>query len=165
MKKAPNRANDTGAAVEGKPDSTGRAGTLPKRLATVTSEVLARLLCGECLTSLDSVVDSSTTRLGAFIHRLSDDYGWQIESVPFAAGCVDGRVSWPHRYYLRPEIIATARAAGAEAWCKGVRRARAALRKKAAEARREAERRNEAMAAARRRADQGQFALDLGGAA
>ena len=39
------------------------AGGLPAKLATVTSEVLARLLSGERLTGLEAVHDASTTRL------------------------------------------------------------------------------------------------------
>ncbi len=164
MKRAPDRVNSAEAAVVGKPDSTGRAGFLPSKLATVTAEVLARLLNHERLTSLAGVFDASTTRLSAVTHYLQGDYGWHILSTPKAVGCADGRVAFVCEYHLTAEAIAAANAAGAGAWCKDVRRARAALRKKAAEAEREAARRNEAMAAARHRAP-GQFVLDLGGAA
>lgn len=152
MKKAP--AVKQGAAVEGTP-------IFPRRIDTVTAEVLARLLRGETLTALDSVSDSSTTRLGAFIFSLAE-YGWEIESEPFAAGCKDGRVSWPHKYYLRDEVIAKA-GPGAAAWCASVFRARRDLRRKAAQAKREADRINAMRRACR--VHPGQFALDLGGAA
>lgn len=106
MKKAP--AVKQGAAVAGTP-------IFPQRTNTVTAEVLARLVRGETLTSLDSVFGSSTTRLSAFIFTHVGN-GWEIESEPFAAGCKDGRVSWPHKYYLRTEVIAKA-GPGAAAWC------------------------------------------------
>lgn len=131
MKKAP--AMKQGAAVAGTP-------IFPQRTNTVTAEVLARLLRGEVLTSLDSVFDSSTTRLSAFIFTLNGN-GWEIESEPFAAGCKDGRVSWPHKYYLRTEVIAKA-GPGAAAWCAAVFKARRDLRRKAAQAEREAARLN-----------------------
>ena len=42
-------------------------GGYPAKPATVTAEVLARLLAGEKLTSLDGVRDASTTRLSAVV--------------------------------------------------------------------------------------------------
>lgn len=152
MKKAP--AVKQGAAVAGTP-------IFPQRTNTVTAEVLARLLRGETLTALDSVFNSSTTRLGAFVFSLSG-YGWEIESEPFAAGCKDGRVSWPHKYYLRAEVIAKA-GAGAGAWCAQVFKDRRELRRKAAQAEREAARLNAMRRASR--VHPGQLGLDLGGAA
>ena len=152
MKRAP--AVKQGAAVAGTP-------IFPQRTNTVTAEVLAWLLRGETLTSLDSVFGSSTTRLSAFIFTHVGN-GWEIESEPFAAGCKDGRVSWPHKYYLRTEVIAKA-GPGAAAWCAAVFKARRDLRRKAAQAEREAARLN-----AMRRASSvhpGQLGLDLGGAA
>lgn len=122
--------------------------TFPRRTNTVTAEVLARLLRGETLTSLDTVFNSSTTRLGAFIFTLSSDYRWEIESEPFAAACKDGRVAWPHKYYLRREVIAAA-GPGAGRWCSMVFKDRRERAKKAVEAVREARRINAARSARR----------------
>ena len=125
-------------------------GGYPAKLATVTAEVLARLLAGEKLTSLDGVREASTTRLGAVVFYLKGEYGWPIEAADKAAGCRDGRVSWVSEYALPPESIACAKAAGAAVWCADVRCARAALRANAARASRYAERVNAARAAAGR---------------
>lgn len=119
-------------------------GGYPAKLATVTAEVLARLLAGEKLTSLDGVREASTTRLSAVVHYLQAEYGWPIEATDKAAGCRDGRVSWVAEYAMPSASIACAMAAGAAAWCTDVRRARAVLRANAARASRYAERINAA---------------------
>ena len=136
-------------------------GGLPAKLNTVTAEVLARLLNYERLTSLDAVDEASTTRLSAVTFYLSEKYGWPIEVVDKAAGCRDGRVAWVAEYFLDPEIVARAMAAGAGDWCAKVRAARRARRAYAAQARREAERVNSASSA--RRPHPGQQGLFEGG--
>jgi hypothetical protein len=118
------------------------AGTLPTKRATVIAEVLARLLAGERLTGMVAVFDASTTRLSDVVFRLQRDYGWTIERADKAAGCKDGRVATVSVYWLAPEAVAKAVAAGAAAWCAEVRVARLQLRMKAAQARRAAERAN-----------------------
>lgn len=154
--------------TNGKPSALDGAefnppGHYPERLDTVTAEVLARLLNYETLTGLDSVIDSSTTRLSAYVNTLQSKYGWTIDRRDIANGCKDGRVSWVKEYYLNPLTIEAAMAAGAGKWCADVRRARAALRKKAAQAQRQAALANIA-ASARRHVHPGQRALfDLGG--
>lgn len=125
-------------------------GGYPAKQATVTAEVLVRLLAGEKLTSLDGVREASTTRLGAVVFYLRTEYGWPIEATDKAAGCRDGRVSWVAEYSLPPESIACAMASGTAAWCADVRRARAALRANAARASRHAARVNAARAASGR---------------
>lgn len=138
-------------------------GGFPARKNTVTADVLARLLNGERLTSLDTVYEASTTRLGAFTFRLRDDYGWQIETLPTACGCNDGRVSWVHEYFLPAEVITCALAAGAAEWCAEVRAERRKRRAHAAQAKREAIRANAARHA--RRPHPGQCGLFEGNAA
>lgn len=138
-------------------------GGLPSKLNTVTAEVLARLLNYERLTSLDAVDEASTTRLSAVTFYLAEKYGWPIAAMDKAAGCRDGRVAWVAEYFLDPEIVARAMAAGAGDWCAKVRAARRARRTNAAQARREAERANAARKA--RRIHPGQQALFEGGAA
>ena len=138
-------------------------GGLPDKLNTVTAEVLARLLNHERLTSIDAVSEASTTRLSAVTHYLAKEYGWPIEAVDKAAGCRDGRVAWVAEYFLDPQVIAHAMAAGAGDWCAKVRAARRARRAHAARARREAERANAARKA--RRNHPGQQGLFEGGAA
>ena len=117
---------------------------MPVKQNTVTADVLARLLTGERLTSLDTVYEASTTRLGAVVFYLANDYGWQIESMDKAAGCKDGRVAWVSEYFLPAEIIARGMAAGAGEWCAEVRAARNKRRAHAAQARCEASRANAA---------------------
>jgi hypothetical protein len=123
-------------------------GRLPVRQNTVTAEVLCRFLSYERLTGLDAVTEASTTRLAAYVDYLKG-YGWTTETVSKATGCADGRVTTISEYWLPAEVIAAAMAAGAGAWCASVRIARKALRAKAAQARREAERTNAARRARR----------------
>ena len=119
-------------------------GAFPAKRATVTADVLARLLAHERMTGLDAVTDSSTTRLSAVVEYLTRKYAWTIERADKATGCRDGRVAWIRVYWLAPEVIAQALAAGAAAWCADVRAARLHLRTNAAQARRAAERANRA---------------------
>ena len=139
------------------------AGGFPVKQNTVTADVLARLLAGESLTSLDTVYEASTTRLGAVVFYLANDYGWPIQSIDKAAGCKDGRVAWVSEYFLPAEIITRAVAAGAGEWCVTVRAARNKRRANAAQARREASRANAASSA--RRQHPAQWGLFEGGQA
>ena len=120
------------------------AGGFPVKQNTVTADVLARLLTGERLTSLDTVYEASTTRLGAVVFYLVKKYGWQIESIDKAAGCKDGRVAWVSEYFLSSETRTHTLAAEAGQWCAAVRAARNKRRAHAAQARREASRSNAA---------------------
>ena len=138
-------------------------GDFPVKQNTVTADVLARLLAGERLTSLDTVYEASTTRLGAVVFYLANDYGWQIQSIDKAAGCNDGRVAWISEYFMPAEIIGRAMATGAGEWCAKVRAARNKRRAHAAQARREASRANAARNA--RRQHPAQWGLFEGGAA
>lgn len=156
--------------TNGKPSALDGAefnppGHYPERLDTVTAEVLARLLNHESLTGMEAVFGASTTRLAAVVHYLESDYGWTIDRHDIATGCKDGRVAWVTEYRLNPLTIEAAMSAGAGKWCADVRRARAALRKKAAQAQRQAALANIAAAAARRRAQPGQSDLFAGVAA
>ena len=142
MKKAPAATKVTTSAGGGADFTT--PGRLPLKQNTVTAEVLARLLNGERLTSLGAVYEASTTRLGAVKFSLEETHGWNIRATDKAAGCNDGRLAWIVEYHLHPEAIEKAMAAGAGAWCEGVRKARLERRRKAAQAIREAARVNEA---------------------
>ncbi len=153
--------------TNGKPSALDDAkftptGDYPDRLDTVTAEVLMRLLNYETLTSLDGVYDANTTRLSAVVFYIEQAYGWTIDRRDMATGCKDGRVAWVKEYFFDPRTIEAALAAGAGAWCSDVRRARAALRKQAAEAERRAVLANMAAATARRRAQPGQSDLFAG---
>ena len=161
--KAPAATEITTSACQHSSAEFTAPGTYPVRLDTVVAEVLARLLNHESLTGMEAVFGASTTRLAAVVHYLESDYGWTIDRRDMAAGCKDGRVAWVTEYRLNPLTIEAAMAAGAGKWCADVRRARAALRKKAAQAQRQAALANIA-ASARRHAHPGQRALfDLGG--
>lgn len=149
---APNKRNFNGIGV------------LPSRKNTVTADVLARFLNGERLTGLDTVYEASTTRLGAVVFYLANNYGWQLQSIDKAAGCNDGRVAWVSEYFLPAEVITRAMAAGADCWCKQVREARRALRTNAALARTQAARANDAARRSNQTRQAGQWGLFEGGA-
>jgi hypothetical protein len=155
MKGARNINEDT-AGAPGTGVQIVMVGKLPSKHATVTAEVLARLLAGEHLTGLEAVSCASTTRLAAVVDYLQRDYAWRIERTDRAAGCRDGRVAWVSVYWLAPAAIAAAAVDGAEQWCTAVRVARRALRAKAELAQRAAVRAN---AAGRRRPQPGQGGL------
>lgn len=136
-------------------------GGFPAKHSSVCAEVLARLLNYERLTSLDAVVDASTTRLSAVVFYLASKYGWTIESTDKAAGCRDGRVAWVSEYTLPADTVARSMAAGAATWCADVRAARRALRAQATQARHKAEQAN---AAIKSRPHPGQWGLFEGDA-
>ena len=140
----------------------GECGRLPRRQDTVTADVLARLMSGEQMTGLEAVIDSSTTRLAAFVWYLQEAYGWTINRTDKLVNCKDGRSATVTVYFLAPDVIGRAAAAGDSAWCADVRVARRALRAKVAEARRRAVTANSAR---KRQPHAGQYNLFDGGAA
>lgn len=125
-------------------------GSLPTRHNTVTAEVLCRLLEGENLTGMDAVFGCSTTRLSAVIHYLTGEYCWSIDHVDMEVGTNDGRVTVIRAYFLPRAVIRRAFDAGALAFCRSVKLARAAARKNAAKTKEAAHKRNAARHAARR---------------
>ena len=134
---------------------TAQIGTFPTRHNTVTAEVLGRLLDGESLTGMDAVFGCSTTRLAAVIHYLAGEYCWSIDHVDMEVGTNDGRVTMIRAYFLPRAVIRKAFDAGALAFCRSVKAARAATRKDAAKAKEQAHRRNVARSAASRDVFQG----------
>lgn len=134
---------------------TAHIGTFPTRHNTVTAEVLCRLLEGENLTGMDAVFGCSTTRLAAVIHYLAGEYCWTIDHVDIDVGTNDGRVTLIRAYFLQRAVIRKAFDAGALAFCRSVKAARAATRKNAAKAKEEAHKRNAARSAANRDLFQG----------
>lgn len=124
-----------------------RPGRLPAKLDTVIAEVLCQLLEGKSLTGMDGVYAASTTRLSAVIHDLEKTHAWTIERDEVVSGCKDGRTTTITRYWVGSSAIELAREAGAESWCAQVKVARAALRRDAMEAKREAARQNQSKAA------------------
>ncbi len=142
MKKRPTlQIAESSAAVE-----SALIFSYPQRLASACAEVLARLLAGEVMTAADTLGEAGTMRAAAHVHYLSDRYGWPIESDERATGCTDGRTAIVAAYRLPADCIHAARAAGAGAWCALVRKARAALRAKSADAYRRADAINKARA-------------------
>lgn len=120
-----------------------RPGRLPARLDTVIADVLSQLLEGKRLTGMEGVFTASTTRLSAVIHDLKKTHAWTVERDEIANGCNDGRTTTITRYWLDSGAIEQARDADADCWCAQVKAARAALRRKAVEAKREAHRKNQ----------------------
>ncbi len=133
------------------------AGTLPARHATVTAEVLFRLLGYEHMTGMEAVFDASTTRLAAVIHYLETAYGWTIARHDKVVGCKDGRVAFVSEYWIDPEVITLA--AGAADWRQKVCTARSALRAKAALAQTLATRANDAARRRKQAHQSGQYGL------
>ena len=152
-------AKENARPIEVETSATGNGvsilAQLPARHNTVTAEVLARLLRYERLTGLDGVYEASTTRLAAVVEYLESSYGWTIDRDDKVTGCNDGRVAWVKEYYLPPTTATAAMERGAADWCLKVWKARAALRTKAAEAKRQAERINQALRQKRQPPEQG----------
>ena len=120
------------------------AAGFPAKQNTVTSDVLARVLTWESLTSLDTVYEASTTCLGTVVFYLANNYEWLTQSIDKAIGWKDGCVAWVFEYFLPAEIIVCAMAVDAGEWCVKVRAARRVRRTHAAQARRDASRANAA---------------------
>ena len=120
------------------------AGRPPYKLAHVTSEVLARLLSGEHITGLEDVFNVSTARMAVFIYCLQIKYGWTVERKKKVVVSKNGRMALVPEFWIDPDVIFLAKAAGADVWCAEVRAARSASRAKAVEARRLADRANAA---------------------
>ena len=91
------------------------------------------------------------------LSNLPDMAGEQMIRVGNVSVPLDTAVAWVAEYFLAPEIIAHAMAAGAGVWCAKVRAARRARRTQAAQARRNAERANASRSA--RRSHPGQQGL------
>ena len=130
-------------------------GGFPTRHATITAEILSRLLRGEHLTGMDAVFCASTTRLAATVDYLSTAHGWTIDRFDIDVGCNDGRMVVVRSYYLNRATIRRAFDAGALDFCRSVQAARASKRKQASKAQAEADKRNAARAAARIDPNQG----------
>ena len=131
---------------EGKPSAPDKThstiGTLPARRNTVTAAVLASLLESKTLTGMDSVFKQNTTRLGAFVHRLERDYGWNIDRREIATGTTDGRIAFITCYWIAQSTIARAFEVGAREWIGSVNEARTERRKQSAKCKTEAARLN-----------------------
>ncbi len=138
-----------------------RPGRFPARRNTVIAEALAHLLDGFRITGMEVVFCMSSTRLAHHVHALGKNHDWTIRRCDKVVGCNDGRVQTISEYWIEPDVIESAMALGAREWITSVRKARAALRAKAEEARRRAA----AVEAARKRQPlPGQLGL-FGGAA
>jgi hypothetical protein len=104
-------------------------GTFPERHNTVRAGVLAHLLAGHRMRSLEAVMGSSTTRLAAVIHILGNtrggDYMWPIDRCDVAVDTRDGRIATVAEYWISDETIRQAKSIGAAAFCASVIEARA----------------------------------------
>ena len=137
-------------------------GDFPIRHNTVTAEVLARLVVGENLTSLDSVKSSSTTRLSATIFYLGVKYNWTIARADMDVGTADGRIAVVTVYYLDRAVIHKSLIAGALDFNQAVKDARARTRKNAPRAKAQAAKRNAARANAKLYMNQGSLSSGVG---
>jgi hypothetical protein len=99
-------------------------GQFPQRKDTVLADVLSKLLKGKQLTSMDTVFESSTTRLAAFVHSLEGDYGWVIDRTEIDPPTNDARVATVTSYFLSPANKHAAYQIGAREFCEQVMLAR-----------------------------------------
>jgi hypothetical protein len=131
---------------EGAPDKRDyTCGTRPHRVNTVIAKILAHLIEGRDPTGMEAVFEQSTTRLAAYIHRLSFAYNWPIERASIVVGTKDGREAWVTTYWLSPATIAAAFDAGARGWIEQVKEASANRRKQAGKCRASAAAKNAAL--------------------
>ncbi|CAB3778558.1 hypothetical protein [Paraburkholderia caffeinilytica] len=92
------------------------AGIFPKRPETVLAGVLAKLLEGHTLTSMDAVFKQYANRAETVIHCLEARYAWNIERRDIATATGDGRVVWVTAYWMTIHVREAAFKAGARAW-------------------------------------------------
>jgi hypothetical protein len=84
------------------------AAMFPSRTDTVRAAVLLMALQYKELTSLDSAVGLSTTRLAAVIHALETIYGWHFKRAKKVVSLPDGRAAWVTAYSLPTAVLAKA---------------------------------------------------------
>ncbi len=81
-------------------------GIVPKRKSCLTSLVLAKLIAGEKLNSVDFALQANTGRLKDLIASLRKKHGWgAIESGSLAKATSDGRVQWVSQYWLPQDLV------------------------------------------------------------
>lgn len=106
-------------------------GGFPKRKATVTAEVLVRLLRGQQMTGMDGVFEAGTTRLPDMVHRLGKKiYGWPILSEDRVVATSDGRTQTISVYFLPLTVREAGMQRGGRDYCAEVMKRRRDLRAK-----------------------------------
>ncbi|MCX4146754.1 MULTISPECIES: hypothetical protein [Paraburkholderia] len=118
------------------------AGILPTRRNTVLAGVLAELLEGHTLTSMDAVFKQYANRAATVIHCLEARYAWNIERRDIATAVNDGRVVWVTAYWMTIHVREAAFKAGARAWIQKATSAANKRRKSASHAKSRAAKRN-----------------------
>lgn len=82
------------------------APTLPNRKGSAIAAVLAMMLSGKNVNSIDEADALGSSRLKDHISNLRKRYGWDaIESMPVAVPTADGRVQWVMQYWLPLRVI------------------------------------------------------------
>jgi hypothetical protein len=99
-------------------------GKFPSKLNTVTAAVLRDFCLRKQLTSLNSVYESSTTRLAATVYSLEQNHGWTIQRTDISVATDDGREAIVTSYFLSPADIRVAFDNGAREFCEQVAIAR-----------------------------------------
>lgn len=102
----------------------------PGKVDSARAEVLALLLMGEELTSLDAWRKVGTSRLAADVHALRES-GWPVQTMSAEARCTDGHLATVALYKMPRKTIIEVMLDGAEAWCRDVKEARAQKRAEA----------------------------------
>jgi hypothetical protein len=114
----------------------------PKSPKTVFSAVLAELLEGHTLTSMDAVFKQYANRAETVIHCLEARYAWNIERRDIATATGDGLVVWVTAYWMTIHVREAAFKAGARAWIQKATSAANKRRKSASQAKSRAAKRD-----------------------
>lgn len=104
-----------------KPRQSTAIGKFPARKSSLVSLVLAKLIVGEKLNSVDFAVQANTSRLKDLIASLRKQYGWcSIESNSIAKATPDGRVQWVSQYWLPHNLLDILNTPSNDGWVKSV---------------------------------------------
>lgn len=100
-------------------------GKLPTRKGSVVATVLAKLLKGQKLNSIELAAETQTSRLKDVVASLRQQHGWgAIRSERIALGTADGRVQWVSQYWLSADALLEIDQSEIAAWTKAVERER-----------------------------------------
>ena len=114
-------------------------GKLPSRKGSVVASILAKLLQGQKVNSIELAAEAQTSRLKDLIASLRQQHGWgAIRSERIALGTDDGRVQWVAQYWLPSDALVGVDLVKIAAWTEAVDRERNVQRLNAKHAQRRA---------------------------
>lgn len=104
-------------------------GKLPTRKGSVVAMVLAKLLKGQKVNSIELAAEAQTSRLKDVVVSLRQQHGWgAIRSERIAMGTADGRVQSVAQYWLPSDALVGVDLVKIAAWTKAVDHERYVLR-------------------------------------